>query len=139
MRNNIKKEPYVEKIANRTRNRIRKFGLTVGFGFCDSRITEANVAELEDKELVYSGIKGHGKKAGTYLCQHAVVDYTASIDADFRHELVDLFTQVVNGNIEEVTEKVVEAEKKAKGTQVRRENIQLNHEFVAECGKGGVW
>ena len=135
VRNNLKKEPYVEKIANRTRNRIRKFGLTVGFGFCDSRITEANVAELEDKELVYSGIKGHGKKAGTYLCQHAVVDYTASIDADFRHELVDLFTQVVNGNIEEVTEKVVEAEKKAKGTQVRRENIQLNHEFVAECGK----
>jgi hypothetical protein len=138
--NNFKKEEYVEKIANRTRNRIRKFGLAVGFGLCHSRMTQALATSmsLTDKELVYSGIKGHGKKAGTYLCQHAVVDYTASIDADFRHELIDLFTQVVNGNVEEVVEKVVENNKKAKGTQTRRENKQLNDEAVAECGKKGI-
>jgi hypothetical protein len=93
---------------------------------------------FEDKELVYSGIRGNGKKSGTYLCQHAVVDYTASIDADFRHELIDLFTQVVNGNVEEVVEKVVENNKKAKGTQTRRENKQLNDEAVEECGKKGI-
>jgi hypothetical protein len=60
------------------------------------------------------------------------------IDADFRHELIDLFTQVVNGNVEEVVEKVVENNKKAKGTQTRRENKQLNDEAVEECGKKGI-
>jgi hypothetical protein len=138
--NKLREEGYPEKIANRTRNRIRKFGLAVGFGLhCPQArtmtYTVEDIEDFEDKDLVYSGIRGNSKKAGTYLCQHAVVDYTASIDSDFRHELIDLFTQVVNGNIEEVTEAVKEAEKKAKGTQTRRENIQLNHEFVAECGK----
>lgn len=141
--NKFREEGYVAKIANRTRNRIRKFGLAVGFGLhClpgkTMTYTLEDVEDFEDKELVYSGIRGNGKKSGTYLCQHAVVDYTASIDADFRHELIDLFTQVVNGNVEEVVEKVVENNKKAKGTQTRRENKQLNDEAVVECGKKGI-
>jgi hypothetical protein len=141
--NKLREDGYPEKIANRTRNRIRKFGLAVGFGLHCPRLrtmtyTVEDIEDFEDKDLVYSGIRGNSKKAGTYLCQHAVVDYTAAIDSDFRHELIDLFTQVVNGNVEEVTEKVVENNKKAKGTQTRRENKQLNDEAVAECGKKGI-
>ena len=134
--NKLREEGYLEKIANRTRSRVQKFGVAVGFGLhCNRALTmnEIDVDEYEDKELVYSGIRGNSRKAGTYLCQQSIVDYTATIDSNFRHDLIDLFVQVVNGNVEEVVEKVVEAEKKAKGTQVRRENIQLNHEFVAEC------
>ena len=141
--NKLREEGYAEKIANRTKNRIRRFGVAVGFGLHCLQLktmtyTLEDIEDFEDKELVYSGIRGNGKKSGTYLCQHAVVDYAASIDADFRHELIDLFTQVVNGNVEEVVEKVVEAEKKAKGTQTRRENKQLNDELVEACGKKGI-
>jgi hypothetical protein len=138
VRDVFKQEEYVEKIARRTRNRIRKFGVHVGFGLKGETSLTFDLDDYEDKELVYAGIRGRSKNAGSYLCQHAVVDYTASIDADFRHELIDLFTQVVNGNVEEVVEKVVENNKKAKGTQTRRENKQLNDEAVVECGKKGI-
>jgi very-short-patch-repair endonuclease len=96
--NNFKKEEYVEKIANRTRNRIRKFGLAVGFGLhCEPTMTYTveDIEDFEDQDLVYSGIKGHGKKSGTYLCLEALTDYVLVVDPtladDFhKHGLLEI-------------------------------------------------
>ena len=98
MKNNFKVEGYVEKIANRTRNRIRRFGSAVGFGLVGkggSTMTEDLADELTDKELVYSGIRGRSKNAGSYLCLEALTDYVLVVDPtladDFhKHGLLEI-------------------------------------------------
>ena len=126
----------IEQYAKHTRTRIKKYGPNLGFGLNVSRLT-FNLDTISDLDLVIQTRAGR-YGGGSYLCQLAIVNYIQTFSEKFRATVQNSFISMVNGEVETVTEEVVEAEKKAKGTQTRRENKQLNDEAVAECGKKGI-
>ena len=90
--------------------------------------------------MVIKVVKGGSTKGsnkvvqGTYVCQNWIVQYAAFLNESLSEEITNTFVSVLNGYKEEVTNKVEKNENRAKGTQTRADNIQLNHRLVEACG-----
>ena len=126
---------YLDATAKELRKRIRKHGVTCGFGSGGLESNPSTLGLLSNKDLCIKSIRGNTKLRGTYVCQDFVTDYAGFLNATLKAKINSTFISVLNGYKEEVTKKVEKNERIAKGTQVRQDNKDLNSELVEACGR----
>ena len=127
-------EYTIEATAKELKKRMRKYGVTCGFGLegLESNLTAVRL--LSNKDLCIKSIRGNTKLRGTYVCQDFVTDYAGFLNATLKAKINSTFISVLNGYTEEVTKKAQNNERIAKGTQTRTDNIELNNRLVEACG-----
>ena len=126
----------IEQYAKHTRTRIKKYGPNLGFGLTVSRLT-VNLDEISDLDLVIQTKAGR-YGGGSYLCQLAIVNYIQTFSEKFRATVQNSFISMVNGEVETVTEEVVAASIKAKGTPTRDLNVIFIKQFQEACLRKGL-
>ena len=156
----IKDEHGIQKSSASTRKRLNRYGITCGFGTENSdaqkraslnlstisesdvrRRTSLNLSSLSDRDIVIKVVKGNfknGAKQGTYVCQNWIIQYAAFLNESLSEEITNTFISVLNGYTQEITKKVQKNENRAKGTQARADNIELNNKLVEACGRKSV-
>ena len=142
-RNLLDNEERIEQYANHTRARIKKYGPNLGFGVrpkSDTKNLASQLASLTDLQVVCVTAKGNSSKVlqGSYLCQLAIVKYIETFSEKFRATVQNSFISTVNGEVETVTEEVVLASIKAKGTPVRDLNVIFIKQFQEACLRKGL-
>ena len=139
LRRNVFGENNTEQVAywsKYTRRRIKKYGPNLGFASnlhrkSDvSRIT-SQLSSLTDLETICVTAKGNSAAIlqGTYICQHIVVEYVGTFSPKFKAAVSDIFLSVLNGEVDDVIEKVLQSERIARGTPAREEDKAWSNEF----------
>lgn len=142
LRRNVFGENNTEQVAywsKYTRRRIKKYGPNLGFAERqvlkrDVTVTAVTVrlGELSDLETVcvtVNGGSGPSSLKGTYICQHIVVEYVGTFSPKFKAAVSDIFLSVLNGEVDDVVEKVLQSERIARGTPAREEDKAWSNEF----------
>lgn len=136
---NLNDEESISCIAEITRQRIRERGAYLGLKQSSKKSNATAVALLDtltDKELIlYTRKGGASGTAGTYLSLHALVQYASFMNKSLHTKIIQSYMDIITGDVERVTEAVLSASVRAKGTATRAENKQLTYELSEECAK----
>ena len=91
----------------------------------------SQLSSLTDLETICITAKGNSAAIlqGTYICQHVVVEYVGTFSPKFKAAVSDIFLSVLNGEVEDVVEKVLQSERIARGTPAREEDKAWSNEF----------
>lgn len=131
-------EDTISEIADITRHRIRERGAYLGLKPISKKSNARYLALLDtltDKELILYSRKGNSPTSGTYLSLHALVQYASFMNKMLHTKIIQSYMDIITGDVERVTEAVVYASVRAKGTATRAENKQLTYELSEECAK----
>ena len=128
----------IDAVAHEVRRRIKKYG--VNCGFANTLTDPTIVGSVSNSDLCVQVKKGgstkgvHRSTQGTYVAQDLVLSYAGFLNSRLQARINSTFISVLNGYTEDVTTRVQNNERIAKGTQTRTDNIQLNHRLVEACG-----
>ena len=128
----------IDAVAHEVRRRIKKYG--VNCGFANTLTDPTIVGSVSNSDLCVQVKKGGSTKGvprstqGTYVAQDLVLSYAGFLNSRLQARINSTFISVLNGYTEDVTTRVQNNERIAKGTQTRTDNIQLNHRLVEACG-----
>ena len=128
----------IDAVAHEVRRRIKKYG--VNCGFANTLTDPTIVGSVSNSDLCVQVKKGgstkgvHRSTQGTYVAQDLVLSYAGFLNSRLQARINSTFISVLNGYTEDVTTRVQNNERIAKGTQSRTDNIQLNHRLVEACG-----
>ena len=132
-------EDTISEIADITRQRIKERGAYLGLKPVSKKSNATAVALLDtlsDKELIlYTRKGGAPGTAGTYLSLHALVQYASFMNKTLHAKIIQSYMDIITGDVERVTEAVLSASVRAKGTATRAENKQLTYELSEECAR----
>lgn len=139
LRYNVLGENNTEQVAywaKYTRRRIKKYGPNLGFASNLHRKSDVSrltsqLSSLTDLETICVTAKGNSAAIlqGTYICQHIVVEYVGTFSPKFKAAVSDIFLSVLNGEVDDVVEKVLQSERIARGTPAREEDKAWSNEF----------
>ena len=135
---NLVDEDTISEIADITRQRIRERGAYLGIKATSKKSNATAVALLDtlsDKEMILYSRKGNSPTSGTYLSLHALVQYASFMNKSLHTKIIQCYMDVITGDVDRVTEAVVSASVRAKGTATRAENKQLTYELSEECAR----
>ena len=136
---NLNDDDTYESVALITRQRIKERGAYLGLKTTNNKSNARYLALLDtlsDRELIlYSSKGGAPGTAGTYLCLHALVQYAAFMNKMLHTKIIQCYLDIITGDVDRVTDSVVYASVRAKGTATRAENKQLTYELSEECAK----
>ena len=131
-------EDTISEIADITRQRVTERGAYLGLKPVSKKSNARYLALLDtlsDKEMILYSRKGNSPTSGTYLSLHALVQYASFMNKSLHTKIIQCYLDVITGDVDRVTEAVVSASIKAKGTATRAENKQLTYELSEECAR----
>ena len=131
-------EDTISEIADITRQRIRERGAYLGIKATSKKSNARYLALLDtlsDKEMILYSRKGNSPTSGTYLSLHALVQYASFMNKSLHTKIIQSYMDIITGDVDRVTDAVVSASVRAKGTATRAENKQLTYELSEECAR----
>ena len=131
-------EDTISEIADITRQRIRERGAYLGIKPISKKSNARYLALLDtlsDKEMILYSRKGNSPTSGTYLSLHALVQYASFMNKSLHTKIIQCYMDVITGDVDRVTDAVLSASVRAKGTATRAENKQLTYELSEECAR----
>ena len=134
-------EDMISEIADITRQRIEERGAYLGLKPVSKKSNATAVALLDtlsDKELILYSRKGNSPTSGTYLSLHALVQYASFMNKSLHTKIIQSYMDIITGDVERVTEAVVSAKIKAKGTPTRDLNVVFIKQFQEVCLRKGL-
>lgn len=138
---NLNDGDSIADIAEITRKRIKERGAYLGLKPISKKSNASTLALLDtlsDKELILYSRKGNSPTSGTYLSLHALVQYASFMNKSLHTKIIQSYMDIITGDVERVTEAVVSAKIKAKGTPTRDLNVVFIKQFQEVCLRKGL-